>query len=407
MAGNEPGGMSGSRAFEEKRTGRRPTAGPARPVDSAHGAGAAEQGAGMDPRLRQLALGAGGVFSRSDALALAVTDNDLRALCREHAVRAGHGGYVLRDSWEAASAEGQYALTARAIARSLGNRVTVSHQAALAVHGLPLFGVDTDMVDLLDTATRARSRGRVRRHPDDGSAVRQSNGIRVVSLECALVQTALTSGIGATVSGDAALNRNLVTLDRLRAEVARRTGPIRATEGALHADRAVPPEASPPDGTRQSGEAGAASSTTTALASSAPRRKAGPRARPKDRAKLELWLNTLEPVTESVGETRARLLLLDLGFEVRPQVRILDGHGKVVARVDFLVGRTVVEFDGMVKYEGADGRQALAREKRREETLRRLGFGIVRLIWSDLDDPALVRHRLIQAGARPGARPAA
>ena len=72
--------------------------------------------------------------------------------------------------------------------------------------------------------------------------------------------------------------------------------------------------------------------------------------------------------------------------------------GVVGARVDLLVGdRVVVEFDGLVKYEGAEGRAALAAEKRREDWLRSLGYEVVRLTWADLDRP----RRVDAPGALP------
>ena len=96
--------------------------------------------------------------------------------------------------------------------------------------------------------------------------------------------------------------------------------------------------------------------------------------------------------------------------QVRSQVRISDDAGVVGARVDLLVGgRVVVEFDGLVKYEGADGRAALAAEKRREDWLRSLGYEVVQLTWADLERPrrveALVRSALERAAAT-SARPA-
>jgi hypothetical protein len=47
------------------------------------------------------------------------------------------------------------------------------------------------------------------------------------------------------------------------------------------------------------------------------------------------------------------------------QVDIHEEHGRFVARVDFLFRkqRVVVEFDGLTKYAGADGREALVAEK--------------------------------------------
>lgn len=55
-----------------------------------------------------------------------------------------------------------------------------------------------------------------------------------------------------------------------------------------------------------------------------------------DRRGAEL-LARADPACESVGETRTRVLLVDLGLDVRSQVRIVDDDGQVVARVDFLV----------------------------------------------------------------------
>ncbi|MDQ5839792.1 MAG: hypothetical protein M3537_01290, partial [Chloroflexota bacterium] len=64
--------------------------------------------------------------------------------------------------------------------------------------------------------------------------------------------------------------------------------------------------------------------------------------------------------------------------------------------VDVMVrGVLVVEFDGAVKYEGAQGREALVAEKKREDLLRQLGHGIVRLVWSDLAVPARVQAKML------------
>jgi hypothetical protein len=48
-----------------------------------------------------------------------------------------------------------------------------------------------------------------------------------------------------------------------------------------------------------------------------------------------------------------------------------------------------------VKYEGAQGRGALVAEKKREDLLRQLGYGIVRLVWSDLAVPARVHAKML------------
>ncbi|WP_404381229.1 endonuclease domain-containing protein [Knoellia locipacati] len=102
-----------------------------------------------------------------------------------------------------------------------------------------------------------------------------------------------------------------------------------------------------------------------------------------------------------MGETRTRLLLHDLGYSALSQISIHDEHDTFVAKVDFLVGRrVVVEFDGLLKHDGADGRAALVREKRREDRLRALGYVLVRLTWADLDRPDHVARMMQRAMAQ-------
>lgn len=110
--------------------------------------------------------------------------------------------------------------------------------------------------------------------------------------------------------------------------------------------------------------------------------------------------------SESVGESRARLLLNALGFRPTPQVEIRDPGGALVGRVDLLLEREriIIEFDGLMKYADANGRSALAAEKAREDRLRALGYEFVRLTWADLSRPATVERLMRQALARASAR---
>jgi len=125
---------------------------------------------------------------------------------------------------------------------------------------------------------------------------------------------------------------------------------------------------------------------------------------PRQRAKAEAVLAMADPRCESPGESLTRILLVGLAPPVRSQVNIRDEAG-LIGRVDFLVGeRVVVEFDGMVKYAGADGRQALAAEKRREDRLRAAGYQVVRLTWADLHHPDRVARAIRQAMSRAAAR---
>ncbi|WP_404373934.1 hypothetical protein [Kytococcus sedentarius] len=106
---------------------------------------------------------------------------------------------------------------------------------------------------------------------------------------------------------------------------------------------------------------------------------------------------------ESPGETLTRMALVRAGFTVRSQVWFRLTSGDV--RVDLYLPQegVVVEFDGAVKYDGVDGRSALVREKVREDGLRALGHGIVRVVWRDVRRPdavAELRRRVESASRR-------
>jgi very-short-patch-repair endonuclease len=111
--------------------------------------------------------------------------------------------------------------------------------------------------------------------------------------------------------------------------------------------------------------------------------------------------------SESVGESRTRVELAMAGIEVEPQSEVTDEAGRFVARVDLRVkgSKVVLEFDGLQKYRGEDGTEALIAEKRREDELRRLGYVVVRFTWADLYVPGKVvaRVRAALATARAAA----
>jgi very-short-patch-repair endonuclease len=113
-------------------------------------------------------------------------------------------------------------------------------------------------------------------------------------------------------------------------------------------------------------------------------------------------LESLEPTTESVGESRTRVLIERLGF-ARPvaQLRLMTAEGP--HRVDFawVELRIIIEFDGEGKYmDYAPTPQVLLAERRRENLLMEQGWIFVRLRWSDLEKREEVRRRLEAAIAR-------
>ena len=93
--------------------------------------------------------------------------------------------------------------------------------------------------------------------------------------------------------------------------------------------------------------------------------------------------------SESPGETLTRAHLRAVGIRTTPQVVIKDPSGRAVARADLVVdgAKVIIEVDGKVKYTDG-GADALFREKKREDKLRRLGYVVVRVVWADLYRPA-------------------
>ncbi len=275
-----------------------------------------------------------------DLTSVGLNANDLRGLVRDGGlVRFRHGAYIDGSRFSASTASERHRLAARSVALNLPDHA-VSHLSAIILWGLPALTVDIGPVHLSGIGRgRARRAHCVRFHaPVDPGAVSEHEGLRVVSPALAVVQTGLVSGARAgLIAADAGLRMGLFDRAEL-SEIAhaqhRPKVPLRVAE----------------------------------LASGA---------------------------SESAGESWSRLVFADLGLtQPRQQADICDERGRFVARVDFLFEeqRLVVEFDGDVKYAGADGRQALIDEKRREDTLRRLGYRVVRLTWRDLADP----QRIVQ-----------
>lgn len=128
----------------------------------------------------------------------------------------------------------------------------------------------------------------------------------------------------------------------------------------------------------------------------------------RGRRSADLVISHADGRHESAAESRAAWLMHRLGYRVRPQVVITDIDGVFVGRVDFVIEvpgakGVIVEFDGMLKYEG---QQDLAAEKRREDRLRSMGYEVVRLTWADLERPEVVRSRIEAALQRARAKAA-
>jgi hypothetical protein len=98
---------------------------------------------------------------------------------------------------------------------------------------------------------------------------------------------------------------------------------------------------------------------------------------------VEQVLDFAGPYSESVLESRARVLFHTSGLPWPVQQATIRSAGHFVARVDFLwpARMLVVEVDGLSKY--ADSRE-LQREKERQNKLVALGYRVLRFTWADL-----------------------
>lgn len=302
----------------------------------------------METRVRSLLVAGGQVCTTAQLRALDVGGDEAERLVRSgELVRLRRGLFAEGETWRSAKPEVRLSLCTRAVLRERPD-AAASHASAAVLHGLPLWGVGLSTVEVICPSPRGRLRGGVRLHPwPEGVDAEVVDGLRVVPVATAVAQ----------VTDEYGLLPGLVCLD-----------------AALHAEKVT-------------GAQVEAAGDVLGLRGLAARR-------------LRRGVAQADPECESVGETLTRVLLRDLGLTLRSQIDIFDRRGKI-GRVDFLVGeRVVVEFDGLVKYEGREGRRALADEKAREDRLRAAGYAVVRLVWADLDQPERVLAMIRQAMAR-------
>lgn len=302
-------------------------------------------------RLETMASTQAGVFSLDDAVRVGVDSKQLTQLVRQHQViRLRRRAYVLADVYNKADVDERYQLRVLALMRSRPRSDRASHHSALALHGVDTFGVPADTVFIETDTHHSRRKGRAFFHPRcEDPYCTSVSGIRTVSPAVACVQVAARFGFEAGLcSMDSAAHKGVCTVDELRAAV----------------DHLAP----------------------------------------KWRRLVRRAIDAIEPLTESVGETRTRIILVDADLRFVPQVDMKDGKA-FLGRVDFLVdGCVVIEFDGMVKYAGFKGQAALAAEKQRESKIAWLGYEVVRVVWSELNDPAALVRRIIQAKQRVARR---
>jgi hypothetical protein len=311
---------------------------------------------GVNPNLAVVAAGQGGVFSRQQAVLSGYTPKQIRLRLGDGRwVRIRHGQYAERldltafEAWD--RARHQHLQMVHAVVNSRRKSVVaVSHQSALALHGLPLWGLDLTRVHITRRGERTSGRIAGVHHHAGGLAdadLTQVSGLATTTVARALFETACTTSFeAAVVAFDAALRDHSVADDDVRR--------------LLEVTEYWP---------------------------------GGPTAR--------AVLNFSDPQSGSVGESRLRVLFSDHGLPAPAlQVEFYDARG-FIARVDFFFAEfdTVVEFDGRLKYANASG-EILVREKIREDRLRAKGLQVVRADWSDFNRPDRLLTNLREAFAR-------
>jgi very-short-patch-repair endonuclease len=231
-------------------------------------------------------------------------------------------------------------LAARAAYLRFEGRAMVSHHSALAWASLPVHRADLGTVHLTRSAPgSSRRRPRLMIH-------RSVPGLPVadrVPLAVAIVQSGLSGEpLTALIAADAALHSDRVDHGDLDQALdlftrSRGIGPVRAI--LAHADARV----------------------------------------------------------ESPGESIIGHRLRQLGWAVVPQHPVDTDLGQRYADFRFEGTKVLVEFDGAVKYRGAEGGDVVFAEKRREDAMRRKGWFFARYVWSEVDDLDLIERRVQDA----------
>ncbi|OZF52787.1 type IV toxin-antitoxin system AbiEi family antitoxin domain-containing protein [Rhodococcus sp. 14-1411-2a] len=295
------------------------------------------------------------LFTRADALAFGLTDDDLRRLRRTGELSVLRPGfYVSTASIESASPTQRHSLLARSYLMSAPPDHVLSHVSAAIAWDFDIWQLPLDKVHMthgLDYASKRRPLRILHGTALEPSERATINGYPVTSAARTVVDIARTTTVERSVCvGDSALRSGHTDTDALSAAVET----ARFRTGISAARRAV---------------------------------------------------SLMTGRSESVGESRSRMLFETLPLPT-PLLNqwVYDGAGRFVGRVDFLFWefKVIGEFDGESKY---DSKRVLLDEKYREDRLRQLGWVIVRWNWRDLDDPQALLRRFEQAFARAAGLP--
>lgn len=298
--------------------------------------------------IRQAASARHGVLLFSDLVRLGLDSN-----ARQHTVtqfyRLSRGAYAVD---KPTSPENWHFMRTVAALAVRQEGPMASHISAAVAHELPLYSADLSLVHLTANKGARSARGGVvvHRANETGQVVA---GLPVTSVARTILDCArLMPRDQAVVMADYALRRGLTKEADLRAGLERVAGP-----GV-------------------------------------------------SRARTVLTL--ADKRSESVGESRTRLICGDAGIAVTPQVWLREADGTKFARVDLMVDGlpVVIEFDGVGKYVQDDDEVPVDpavkhwEEKLRRERIEDHGYLVVNIYWDMLDNPELVVAKIRRAIAR-------
>ena len=265
-------------------------------------------------------------------------------------LRLRRGAYVRSAYWQGAEPWTKDALQIQAHFESTGGRSRYSHVSAARLHECHVWDVGPQIHVTMDYANSLKSAGNdVRTHraalaPSELTALWTQDGREI-----------LTTSLERTVLDCA----RILTLE----------------QAAVIGDHAL--------------RKGARINSMRQLLVQCPAKRGSRRA-------LDL-LDVLDGRSESVGETRTRLLLRSFGMQsFIPQVQIPTRNG--LFRADFADPATkiVIEFDGNGKYtDYKPTDEVLLAKRRRENALVDVGWLVLRLEWKHLAQPAELKRRLL------------
>lgn len=313
----------------------------------------------LDALYSALLAAGDGQFTRGAALARGMDDETLGRLVKDGALhKIRRGRYVSGEAWRSADPLERHLMLAGAVLAAVSDDSYLIGASALVAHGVELHEPDLSAVRVVRVRGSARSEAGVR-HSDGELPVEYrgtARGLRTAGVAWSLVDYARSVPTGSAVAAmDSALRRKLVTRDELTTAAER----CRLWSGSRPLMRAV---------------------------------------------------GLCDGRAESVGESLNRVLFVDLDLapdELQLVISTDLGH----FRVDFAwrAHGVLAEFDGRVKYlKPLRGERSAAdvawNERQRELALERAGWVVIRFSWADLQQPELVRRRVLEAFERAALR---